>query len=422
MRSSKSQNVWAVIYLILAAVMYYMVNETISFGVGIMYKHIFAAVITILSFCIFLVATNLSRAWELVRYAGILILPHIVNLAFSIPLWISDLRTWDEVRRGLFSQLYHINIILAMAGMVYVLGKKGIWINLAAMLAANAVVFIETIQSYGLKAYLDELWTLIVTFADETGEIIMNMEVHELTFGLGVYIVFFIIDWKNLYKRPWVYVMIFLTVFFFLSGFKRIAIFAMCITMAAGFACRMIAGRKGKHTKVLVFAGFAAIAFMVLYVFLIDRGFMKYLEEEWGIRLMGRAHFLELVKDFYHFGPDYFGLGTGYIHELLQELIGTGLHNDILTLYLDIGFWGLIIWGLVAFPLRIWYVAKHQGSHGAILSFCYCLFVLGTAMTDNTLNYIYVTAAVAILTMSYGIEESTDELSRKKVWLQYDER
>ena len=193
MRSSKSQNVWAVIYLILAAVMYYMVNETISFGVGIMYKHIFAAVITILSFCIFLVATNLSRAWELVRYAGILILPHIVNLAFSIPLWISDLRTWDEVRRGLFSQLYHINIILAMAGMVYVLGKKGIWINLAAMLAANAVVFIETIQSYGLKAYLDELWTLIVTFADETGEIIMNMEVHELTFGLGVYIVFFII-------------------------------------------------------------------------------------------------------------------------------------------------------------------------------------------------------------------------------------
>jgi len=144
---------------------------------------------------------------------------------------------------------------------------------------------------------------------------------------------------------------------------------------------------------------------MVFYVWLIDSGFMNYMEQRWGINLMGRANMLALVDRLYHFGLDFMGHGVGYLQEYIVSIRGTGLHNDIVTMYVDIGFWGLILWGITLFPMRAGFLAKRGGVHEAVLSFCYGIYLIVTAMTDNTLNYIHVTAAITVLTAARQLEE-----------------
>ena len=91
--------------------------------------------------------------------------------------------------------------------------------------------------------------------------------------------------------------------------------------------------------------------------------------------------------------------------DLPEEYTIRALHNDILAIYIDNGFWGFWIWMLLYMPYRTWVLCRWQGIRGGILSACLGLFVLLTAMTDNTIYYVYVTAALAICIMSYRIEE-----------------
>jgi len=405
MKKSKLQKVWGAVCFVLAAALYSSANQGFHFGVGIQYKHIFAAAVALLSGCAFLVKTDLSRAKKLAGCAGILILPHLVILTVSIPLWVARFCTFEEIRGGVFSQLYQINIILAMTGMVYMLGRAGIWVNLAAMLTANAMTFVTVIRDSDLSTYLRELWKLIVSFSDEAGPIISQMEIHELTFALGVYLVFFALEWRTLLKKPETVILALLTVFFFLSGFKRIGVLAIILAVFTGLLLRPIAGNR--RFKWFWAAGLAVVAGMVFYVRLIDSGFLRYIEERWGINLMGRANLLALVERFYHFGPDFMGHGVGFLQEYIVSIRGIGLHNDIVTMYVDIGFWGLILWGITLFPMRAVFLAKREDAHGAILSFCYGVYWVVTAMTDNTLNYIYVTAAIAVLIAAFRLEEQS---------------
>ncbi len=405
MKQKASLYAWTAVYFALTSLMYYLDNDSLHFGVGILFKHLFAILMIVVSVCVFLVSTDLVRGKKLICYIGVLVLPYVIDLSISALLWVFNFSSFAEIRRGLFSQVYHINVILAMAGMVYVLGSRSIWINLVSMIFVNAIRFVTVIRESGLSAYLSELRNVIVSFADDTGGIIAKMEIHELTFAFGIYLVFFIINRKELWKKPWVYVLAFLSLFFFLSGFKRISLLAVALAVAAGIALWFGASEKRKNVKWLMAAGAVAAGILLLYVGLIDWGFMSYLEEHWGINLMGRAHLLELVRDYYHFGPNYMGRGAGFLLEYMNDASGTGLHNDIVALYIDIGFWGLLLWGLSVFSVRSWLVAKLQGIHGAVLSFCYCVYLVATALTDNTFNYIYLTAVISLLTMSYRIDE-----------------
>ena len=178
-------------YLLLACGMYYFHTEYIDLGVHFMYKFVLAAVLAALSFLVFLVRTDLDRAGRLVRYGVLLGLPHLALVLASVPLWVFQVQRLTQIRRGLFDQVYGLAILAAMAGVLYVFGRRGLWLNLAAMLGANFITVIRVVRESGLSVYLHELRRLIVTFSGETGPVMAQMEIHELTFALGVYLVYY---------------------------------------------------------------------------------------------------------------------------------------------------------------------------------------------------------------------------------------
>ena len=397
------------IYFLLGVGMYYFNTEGINAGIHILYKIILAAVIAAVSFALFLVHTNLNRAKILLKYICLLILPQLTVLVVAMPLWVYRMQGANYIRRGAFDQVYGITVTLAMAGIIYVFGKKGFWLNLAAMLGANLITIIEVIQANGLRAYWQELKTVVVTFAGETGELMQAVEIHELTFAIGVCLLFCILEWKEIKKGRFIWGFVFLTVFCFLSGFKRIGAFAIAAAFISGiFIFRAAAGKRDKKILPLFFS-FSVIAAMFLYICLVKGGVYEFLSAHFHLDTMGRRELSRYIDNYYWISPDYLGNGAGFVSrmfsDLPEEYTIRALHNDILAIYIDNGFWGFWIWMLLYMPYRTWVLCRWQGIRGGILSACLGLFVLLTAMTDNTIYYVYVTAALAICIMSYRIEE-----------------
>ena len=346
------------------------------------------------------------------KYVALLSLPHLVIVLSSVPLWVFQAQRLTQIRRGLFDQIYGIAIIFAVAGILYVFGRQGLWLNLAAMLGANFITVVQVIQENGIFVYLDELRTLVVTFSGETGPVMQQMEIHELTFALGVYLVLYVLDWKEWRQEPIACILLVPTMFCFLSGFKRIGVAAIAAAVCVWLILRLFS-KKRSGPYWLAAASLAAILVSFLYICLVKNGIFEFLSAQLGLDTMGRRELSRLIDKYYWIGPDFFGKGAGFVTRMFSDLPESwtirALHNDILMIYIDAGFWGFWGWMLCFFPLRIWSVQKWQGFRGGLLCLCLQSYVLATAATDNTLYYIYVTGALAICVMGARLEKQESE-------------
>lgn len=403
----------AAVFFPLAAAMYYFDEQSLHLGIDVLYKRIFAALIAALSFAVFLVKTDLERAGALGKYFFLLVLPHLMALLVSIPLWGLNASPLATVRRGVFAQLYCIAIILAGAGLLYVFGEAGLWLNLAAMLAANLITLVGAVRASGIRQYARELGRLVATFGGEIGPAIGKAEINELTFALGLGLLFLLLTWKEAGSSRLFWPALVLTAFCFLSGFKRIGAFAIAVCLLAGLALRALTGgRENRRGWLLLFAAAVMLAAFA-YVCLVRAGIFEFLERRLQIHTMGRQALSAFIEDYYSIGPDFLGRGAGFVSRLFSDLPGKygprALHNDILVLYIDLGFWGFWLWLLAFLPVRAWMVAKWQGIRGGCRCFCYCLFIFLTALTDNTIYYVYVMGAAALFTMGGHFQGKTAE-------------
>lgn len=394
----------AALYFPLATAMYYFHEQSLYLGVSILYKVVFALMIVMLSLLVFLVKTDLFRAGILLKHMALLMLPHFLVLLVSLPLWVFNTSPMEVIRRGAFAQIYCIAIIFAGAGILYVFGKNGLWLNLSAMLAANLITILGAVRQVGFGEYFQEFITLIRTFGKENGPGIAAAEINELTFAVGLYLLFLVLNWKDLRRSKLFFPMLFLTLFCYFSGFKRIGAFTIALCIAAGLLLMAVTRGKDRRRGWLLFFSAAVVAVSFVYLIVVRAGLFGFLEEHFDLNTMGRTTLNALVEQYYSLTPDYLGQGAGFISRLFSDLLVgissvRALHNDILALYIDIGFWGFWLWMFAFMPLRVMLVSKWQGIRGGILCACYCLFIIVTAFTDNTIYYVYVIGVSSILTM-----------------------
>lgn len=391
-----------VIYLTAACGMYYFHEEYLDLGIHFMYKFVLSLFLAVFSFLVFLVRTDLYRGGQIFRGSVLISLPQVVTVLASVPLWVFQIQQLILIRRGIFTQVYEVSMIFAMAGFLYVFGRRGLWLNLAAMLSANFITVVRVVLENGLSVYLEELRVLIVTFTKETGPVIQQMEIHELTFALGVYLVFYLLDWKECRKDRVAVLLLLPTLFCFFSGFKRIGIVAIVAAVLVWVLMKPMC-RKQNGLFWLMAAAFAAIAVSFFYLILVKQDLFAILAERFDINTMGRRELSWFIDQYYWIGPNYLGNGAGFVGRVFSDLPESftvrALHNDILQLYIDIGFWGFFAWMLCWLPLQVWSVYRHQGVRAGLLCLCLHAYVLATAATDNTIYYIFVTGALAIVTM-----------------------
>lgn len=406
----------AAYFVIVAVMMYYFLNEYIDIGLHVTFRHAFALILFGSATLLFLYKPNIPRGFTAFRDACIYSIPLLVTTVVSLFIWFMEKVDVGVISRGMSSSFIYANMLsfaLAAGAMLYIFGNRGIWYNLIAILIANIFMILTVIAQNGLGSYISEFITLITTFAGVTGDIIVQAEIHELAFCLGAYLIYMLYKPQ---KSIIFYILLALSVFCFLSAFKRIAIIAIAIALIFGYILKFIAKYSKKTASgLLMILTFLIIVILIGYIALIKMDAFALLEKA-GINTSGRVEIYDAVDKFYDFSPDFLGNGIGFLTYQLNTFMNVGVasvHNDFLQHFIDLGFWGYIVWLIAMTFVRICYFGRRGNIDNAIISFMLTVYLIIVSSTDNTMNYPLLTGVMAILMMGNSFEENALHMENK---------
>ena len=396
-------------FIAVAVMMYYFINEYIDIGLHVTYRHAFALVLFGSATLIFLYKPNVARGFTAFKGACVYSVPLLVITVVSLFIWFMGTVDVSVISRGLSSSFIYTNMLsfaLGAGAFLYVFGRRGIWYNLVAILIANILMIVTVIAQNGLGNYISEFITLVTTFAGVTGDIIIQAEIHELAFCLGAYLIYMLYKPK---KSIVYFILLFLTLFCFLSSFKRIAMIAIVVALVFGYLLKFIAHYNRKTAgRLVIFFTFFVIILLIGYIAIIKMGAFEMLEKA-GINTSGRVEIYDAVDKFYQFNPGFLGNGIGFLTYQLNTFMKVGVasvHNDFLQHFIDLGFWGYILWLVSMTFLRVWYFGRNDDVESAVISFMLIVYLVVVSSTDNTMNYPLLTGVLAMLMMGNGFEEN----------------
>lgn len=409
MENKLFEKVKTVYFTAVAVMMYYFHTEYIDVGLHVTFRHAFALVLFVSAILMFLYKPNIARGITAFKDACIYSTPLLIIALVSLFIWFMDTVDIDVISRGLSSSFIYTNMLsmaLGAGALLYVFGSKGLWYNLIAIIIANILIIITIIAQYGFGSYMSEFITLIATFADVTGDIIVQAEVHELAFCLGAYLIYMLYKPK---KNILYFVLLALNIFCFMSALKRIAIIAIVIALAFGYLLKFIA-RYNKKTagRLAVFFTIVTIAILIGYVAIIKMGAFELIEKA-GINTNGRVEIYNAVDKFYEFSPEFIGNGIGFLTYQLSSFMNVGVtsvHNDFLQHFIDLGFWGYILWLAAMTIIRVCYFGRKGNVENAIVTFMLIIYLVIVSSTDNTMNYPLLTSVLAIIMMGNSYDEN----------------
>ena len=276
-------------FLVIAVFMYYFLNEYIDIGLHVTFRHAFALVLFASAVLVFLYKPDIARGAVVFSDACVYSVPLLVTTVVSLFIWFVGIVDTSVISRGLSSSFIFMNMLSSALGagaLLYIFGKRGIWYNLLAILIANLLMILTVIAQNGIARYFSELFTLIVTFADVTGDVIVQAEIHELAFCLGAYLIYMLYKPR---KSISYIILLLLSLFCFLSAFKRIAMIAVAIALLFGYLLKFIAKFIPKTaSRLITLFSVALIALLIGYVAIIKMDVFALLEEA-GINTSGRV-------------------------------------------------------------------------------------------------------------------------------------
>ncbi|MBE6689359.1 MAG: O-antigen ligase family protein [Ruminococcaceae bacterium] len=403
-------------FIVVAVMMYYFLNEYIDIGLHITFRHALALVLFGSATLLFLYDPDIPRGFTAFCDACVYSIPLLVTTVVSLFIWFVGTVDVGVISRGLSSSFIYTNMLsfaLGAGALLYIFGENGIWYNLIAILIANILMIATIIAQNGLAVFFSEFVTLLITFADVTGDVIVQAEIHELAFCLGAYLIYMLYKPK---KSITYFILLSLLLFCFLAALKRIAIIAIVVALAFGYFLKFIA-RFAKKTagRLVNILAFALIAVLIGYIALIKMDAFELLEKA-GINTSGRVEIYNAVDKFYEFNPGFLGNGIGFLTYQLNEFMSVGVgsvHNDFLQHFIDLGFWGYIIWLVSMIVTRVLYFGRKGNTDNAIITFMLTLYLIIVSSTDNTMNYPLLTGVLAMLMMGNSFEKNVRNVELK---------
>ena len=417
MENQLTDKIKTIYFVLVATMMYYFITEVINLGIFVSFRHAFALVVAASGVMVFLVKPNIARGIVAIKCAVFYSMPLVVTVMASLFIWFTKQVPTDVIARGLSSAFVYTNMLsfaLASSAFLYIFGEKGIWYNLISLLLANILMIGTVILENGLGNYMKELIELIITFAGKTGDIIVQAEIHELAFCIGAYLIFMAMKPR---KKPMFFIFLALALFCFLSAFKRIGIIAIVIALMVGFILKLISKLNTKTAyNVTVFVGIVIALALICYVALIKMGMFELLEQA-GIDTSGRVEIYGVVDEYYEFSPEFMGNGIGFLtYQLSIRDVGievVSVHNDFLQYFIDLGFWGYILWLLSMTVFRILYFGSKGNTENAITVLTLTIYLVIASSTDNTMNFPLLTAVLAILMSGCDFDEKVRKTEEK---------
>lgn len=407
----------AVAYLALAVPMFYYVSQDITFGgFGFMYRYLFGAGIILLAILAFLVSPNFKRGVLSVKYSAVVVAPYIWTIVYSLLIWALTTAEFRVLTRGIFYIVYQFIAVLAAAAVLYLFGQKGIYLQLLALFIADGIYILQAIRDNGLGTFVRQYVDLVITLTGSTGEIMKSFELLGHSYGLGFFLVFFLVNFRENRKQlPWAVAAAAL----FMLGLKRSVLGAVAVAVLVGWLMNWMKQPK----RWLQFIMIAAVIFGLCYVYGVSIGLFDWMEEM-GMDTNGRSWLFRQFNDYYEIGIGYFGKGAGFVTGSIASgtisLIMDGgysfaeIHNDFLRQYIELGMAGFIIWMILFLKPRIDFffhtnTEQAEKRHG-VLAAALILVTYVTFMTENSLYHFYTTLFMSTMIMGYHYDEFAERI------------
>lgn len=286
--------------------------------------------------------------------------------------------------------------VLVVVALMSMYKKRSVDVLFAAIAVSYSATMIRALSSIGLTGIMEHIANSDVNYR--------YFERHDIGIAVVPLILYYVGGWLLLGDKHPVRGLVksaVLVVIMLMCG-KRSAF----LGLAAGLAMMALFMVCRKHLAVTckwIMAGCVVLPF--LYVCFIRIGGLSFFARIFNINSMGRVEVYEWFSDQYTISPLYLGKGFQYIHRYM--LAGRGsklvndfeyLHNSVLQLYIEGGFWGFFLWfahAAVGVPtmLRNWFSRKVSVFYLVILVATITIFLV-----DNALTYpVYQVSLYAVL-------------------------
>ena len=179
---------------------------------------------------------------------------------------------------------------------------------------------------------------------------------------------------------------------------------------------RLVAKLKKETARNLVIIlSSVLVVILIGYVAIIKLDVFSLLEKA-GIDTSGRVTIYNAVDRFYEFSPDFLGNGIGFLTYQLSSNMSVGVHavhNDFLQYFIDLGFWGYILWLITMTIVRVCYFGKKGKVENAITTLSLIIYLVIVSSTDNTMNYPLLTTVLGVLMIGPGFDEKVRKTETK---------
>jgi len=358
---------------------------------------------------VYILWTGNFRNFKILYRFGLLYSSIIVGIILvSIFIWIMQLESIGFIIKGTSKISYQLLNVAIVLSAVYMFEEKAATYTFFGIAGANLVIILIGAVTTGIGSAITDLINNITTFAAneviENSRFIRAIEIHDITFVMGTYVIYFLFFCPHEKYR---YIYAGVALFLFFAGLKRIAFLSLMLGIAFAMLCLFL-GYKGK-IRVLYITAFFIVVFCYLYIIVIQNGsFTKFLLEH-DIELNGRERIYDYIANFYEVSPSYPGKGYEFCVQLLKSMRGTkdqvvninAVHNDILKMYVEMGFWGFFFWIMTYYVYQThWYITRC----GEMVAVCFMsinVYMLITYLTDNTMFYYWSSMAVRLVPMTY---------------------
>lgn len=376
-------------------------------------KAVSLAVIGI-GFLVILITGDFKRMGKVSGFFGIYGFILLGIIVWSVFLWIIHMESVSFILRGVIKFGYQFCVLLIISAGVYMLGERAIFAAFYGLAAANIIIALISIPIYGAAECINSIVHFFNSFGEQTG-FMREIEIHDITFTYGFFLIYFIFFAKRNKER--IFDIVIATVLFIL-GWKRIAAGALVFVIVVGFLLGLI---KNK-VRIMVMNAICIVAILLGfgYVLFIRYDLFNVVMELFDINTMGRDQIYDFIQPYYNISITFLGYGFEYTSVLLKNIVQNSpelkigvlaLHNNILTEYIELGFIGFWAWIFYTWLVQYRWLINHQGEMVSMLFIMCETYIFITYMTDNTLYYYWTSMVLRLMPMAYSLHkpEHTDQ-------------
>ena len=375
--------------------------------------------IVVIGAVILFVSGNLDRVKTAGRFVGVYAFVLVGIIVWSILLWIINLETVEFIIRGATKFMYQFLVLLIIFAGAYMFGERAIYTTFYGLALANTSMLLINMVSFGPAESINSVITMI-TGGQQAG-FVRAMEVHDITFTFGFFVIYFLFFAQHNKERV---IDILIALFYFFLGWKRIAMAAMPIAVIMAFVLGRI--RSKYRISLMKIIAWTFVLFSFAYVTATRFGWFEMITNQLGIDTMGRNEIYKYIENYYNISLGFIGYGFEYTTVILQKVVQTNpdahigvfaLHNNILTLYIELGFIGFWAWMIYTWIFQLNWMLNHWGEKVAMLFFLCELYIFITYTTDNTLYYYYSSLVLRLMPMGYAFHKRTEQDIKLWPWV-----